>query len=482
MQVTNYDAFVSYNSVDREVAERIVKRLESDWGLTCWLDTRQLVPGEPWQEAIEAALEKCGAVVVLIGSSGIGPWHNVEWRTANHLSISTNEGRRTIPVILPGVSEETVKSLPSFLRRLTWVDLRKGITRESLRRLHTGILGASAAAAAARIVSEPHSNQRVGRIRSTAEEAIRSIRHWAKEVQNEDGGMPAEGPGSISCAWATAGIASSLWEAGESFGELWMRRMANWLLDNQNDDYGLPQITRGEPSICDASASLALTLVRAEAESPSPRYRKALEGLSEWLLCNQEARAGWSWRRGWGPSWTASTAWALLAVHALVSSPFGSEKDQRVALTRGVNWLLESRNSDCGWGSFAGDKSRVAVTGLVVLTLVQLGFQDEACLSLDYISRMQLPNGSWPSTIERPGSQTIARFGDAYSLDAVARCTGDLQIDSVRKGFRALMRSYHGSYFQYVDSEMRTWPTRDGLRTLCVIARLAGSSVVRDPE
>ena len=61
--------------------ETIARRLV-EAGLTPWLDTWNLVPGELWQEAIEEALDACQTVAVFLGPSGIGSWENQEMRSA----------------------------------------------------------------------------------------------------------------------------------------------------------------------------------------------------------------------------------------------------------------------------------------------------------------------------------------------------------------------------------------------------------------
>ncbi len=78
---TQYDVFLSYNSADKPVVEILARRLV-EAGLTLWLDTWNLVPGEPWQEAIEEALDACPTVAVFLGSSGIGSWESEEMRSA----------------------------------------------------------------------------------------------------------------------------------------------------------------------------------------------------------------------------------------------------------------------------------------------------------------------------------------------------------------------------------------------------------------
>jgi len=53
-----YDVFLSHKSADKSAVEILARRLV-EAGLTPWLDTWNLVPNEPWQEAIKEALYAC---------------------------------------------------------------------------------------------------------------------------------------------------------------------------------------------------------------------------------------------------------------------------------------------------------------------------------------------------------------------------------------------------------------------------------------
>ena len=66
----------------RMSVEALAHRLEEEAHLTPWLDKWHLVPGEPWQEALEQALNAPRTCAVFIGPSGLGPWENGEMRSA----------------------------------------------------------------------------------------------------------------------------------------------------------------------------------------------------------------------------------------------------------------------------------------------------------------------------------------------------------------------------------------------------------------
>lgn len=136
MRSRAFDVFISYNSIDREVAGNIAEQLKRA-GLRVWFDQWELRPGLTWQDELEVNIQRSRAVAVLIGPSGIGAWQAPEVRAA--LSKYMQEDNPVIPVVLPGVDKP---ELPSFLAMHTWVDCRaQQVSQESLDRLIWGITG-----------------------------------------------------------------------------------------------------------------------------------------------------------------------------------------------------------------------------------------------------------------------------------------------------------------------------------------------------
>ena len=116
----------------RELAEALQAR-----GLEVWLDEWELVPGRPWQEAIEDAIQTAKTAAVVVGPDGLGPWEIPEVRVC--LEQGVRRSMPVIPVLLPGVAESP--TLPPFLERFTWVDLREGLAEAGIDRLEWGITG-----------------------------------------------------------------------------------------------------------------------------------------------------------------------------------------------------------------------------------------------------------------------------------------------------------------------------------------------------
>jgi len=136
-----YDAFLSHNAEDKPQVELLASRLQDDAGLRPFLDKWHLVPGDPWQEDIENALNNSATCIVFLGPSGIGSWQNEEMRSALDSRLE-KKILRVIPVLLPQAKRENNNRLPLFLSRLTWVDFRETLDdNDAFHRLVSGIRG-----------------------------------------------------------------------------------------------------------------------------------------------------------------------------------------------------------------------------------------------------------------------------------------------------------------------------------------------------
>jgi energy-coupling factor transporter ATP-binding protein EcfA2 len=142
-----YDLFLSHNRAEAAVVELIARRLRDEAGLTPFLDTWHLVPGEPWQEGLEEALASSGCCAVFLGPAGLGTWDNEAMRAALEQRAETPEFR-VIPVLLPGATLPERGRLPPFLARITWVDFRGGLDdAQAFHALVSGVKGVAPGAA-----------------------------------------------------------------------------------------------------------------------------------------------------------------------------------------------------------------------------------------------------------------------------------------------------------------------------------------------
>jgi len=131
-----FHVFMSHNSRDKPTVRKLVKALQAR-NLKVWFDEEQLVPGRGWHKALEKIIQTTRSAAVLIGKDGIGPWEAPEM----YACLSEFVGRQlpVIPVLLPDAPCEP--EVPLFLRGVTWVDLRSGLTDDGLERLEWGITG-----------------------------------------------------------------------------------------------------------------------------------------------------------------------------------------------------------------------------------------------------------------------------------------------------------------------------------------------------
>ncbi|HZH76994.1 MAG TPA: TIR domain-containing protein, partial [Archangium sp.] len=135
MKSEQWDVFLSHNSKDKPLVERLAHRLR-EHGIRPWLDKWSLVPGEEWLPAITRALQEIPCMAVCIGPAGWSPVQDSEMQRALYQAMH-DEGRRVIPVLLRG-SEPS--DIPGLLANRTWVDLRQD-DAEALDRLRSAVQG-----------------------------------------------------------------------------------------------------------------------------------------------------------------------------------------------------------------------------------------------------------------------------------------------------------------------------------------------------
>ena len=297
---------------------------------------------------------------------------------------------------------------------------------------------------------------------------------WVQDVQNRDGGLPSDNEGSPSCTWTTSGLLWATWTAGVSFETFFMRRALEWVLSQRNDDRGIPVVIKGDPSITDATAQTALACCLALKESSDNRFLQGLEECVGWLLYARLVRGGWNWRPSSESEWTASTAYAVLALHLACRSGTRWRSDIDSALREGVRWLKAVRNRDGGWGAYEGDKSRSAITALVASTLTECDIEFDASAAIKSIVADQAPDGTWPDTVDRPTGHTVTRLGTANCLRALASCGVSVESRATLEGLEAARRAFDRNRFRYRDTDILSWPTRDYLLALTAIGARMG--------
>jgi hypothetical protein len=138
----SFNVFLSHSTADKPAVEELARRLAKE-GIQAWLDKWHLIPGDPWQPAIEKALAESETCGVFVGPSGFGPWQNEEMRAAIDQRVRASaRSFRVIPVLLPGAKRAERSSLPTFLAATTWVEFTDSLDDPvAFHRLVSGIRG-----------------------------------------------------------------------------------------------------------------------------------------------------------------------------------------------------------------------------------------------------------------------------------------------------------------------------------------------------
>lgn len=105
---------VSYARSDAEVALQLVKGLR-EAGANIWLDQLDILKGQPWDDAVQAAIGNANAMIVLLSQDSVAS-PNVK----DEIAEAFDSGVRIIPVI---ISECKV---PLRLKRIQYIDATRG--------------------------------------------------------------------------------------------------------------------------------------------------------------------------------------------------------------------------------------------------------------------------------------------------------------------------------------------------------------------
>jgi len=99
--VQSFDVFLSHNSREKPVVERIAEKLKRE-GFEPWLDKWCLTPAGDWQNELAHGLRSSKACAVFIGPSGIGSWEDLEYKLATD-RMAKDRAFRVFLVLLPGL-------------------------------------------------------------------------------------------------------------------------------------------------------------------------------------------------------------------------------------------------------------------------------------------------------------------------------------------------------------------------------------------
>ena len=111
----NAPVFVSYSSKDQEAAETICSELESRQ-LKCWIATRDIDPGDNFQEAITKAIRNAKVMILIFTKNS-----NDSGEIKNELALASQHQLAIIPVRVDDVTPND--ALAYALATRQWIDL-----------------------------------------------------------------------------------------------------------------------------------------------------------------------------------------------------------------------------------------------------------------------------------------------------------------------------------------------------------------------
>src|SRR5262249_19812272 len=116
--------FLSYSRIDCKIADEIAKVL-SELHVSCFLDVKDLAPGEDFEAKVMAELSECAAVLVVISPASLqSTWVSYElgyargWRKQILPLVTKPEPDLTLPIYLSRLHHLTsVESVREFFMR-----------------------------------------------------------------------------------------------------------------------------------------------------------------------------------------------------------------------------------------------------------------------------------------------------------------------------------------------------------------------------
>src|SRR3954447_4188390 len=123
-----YDAFISYCSEDKKIADAVCGTLETN-KIRCWIAPRDVGPGRTWGSAIVDAIQESAVMVVIFSKHSNG-----SPQVMREIERAVNKGVAIIPFRIEDVVPS--KDLEYFISSCHWLDAMNPPVEK-----HTGELG-----------------------------------------------------------------------------------------------------------------------------------------------------------------------------------------------------------------------------------------------------------------------------------------------------------------------------------------------------
>ena len=128
---TTSAVFISFASVDAEIARRVVASLEAS-GLRCWLAERDIAPASSYPVAITEAVKNSGAVLLVLTEAA-----NQSPHVTREVEMAFNARRPILPLRIGSTLPSS--DLQYFLSRSQWLDAGAELDDEELARVEARI-------------------------------------------------------------------------------------------------------------------------------------------------------------------------------------------------------------------------------------------------------------------------------------------------------------------------------------------------------
>jgi formylglycine-generating enzyme required for sulfatase activity len=121
------EVFISYASVDKEIAERICRVLENV-GISCWIAPRNIEPGVDYPTALLEAIHSARVLLLVLTEAAAASPHIL-----SEVGHAFSGKKRIVPF---RISQKTLpEDLEYFLSLTQWLDAPDGCTDQNLKRL-----------------------------------------------------------------------------------------------------------------------------------------------------------------------------------------------------------------------------------------------------------------------------------------------------------------------------------------------------------
>lgn len=127
-----FDAFISYSSKDKEVADALVHRLEQA-EVRCWIAPRDILPGANWSESIIGGINECKVLVLILTADS-----NTSQQVLQEVERAVHKGLTVLPFRVADVPISP--SLELFIGARHWLDAMTRPMDQSLGELAEAVL------------------------------------------------------------------------------------------------------------------------------------------------------------------------------------------------------------------------------------------------------------------------------------------------------------------------------------------------------